>query len=153
MGMDIDVLPDDPYDPPKSDHKFVWNADGDERAFIIFTGIEFIRGITGLGFIVDLPVFIGCIRARYRQDKGLYKGLIDGGMPKSWFMLGGIITVAIGAVPWLNGFVIAASHEVMEFFTVALTLFILNPFLFWAAWMLQPRATRYVNGIRPKARK
>ena len=151
--MDIDVLPDDPYDPPKSWHNWVWNAEGDERRFIIFTGIEFIRSIIGLGFIVDLPVFIGCLRVRYRGDNGLYKRLVDRKFPKGWFLLGGIIVAAINFAGWLNGFVIAATHEVMEFFTIALILFILNPLLFVAAYKLEPDATRYVRRVRPRQRR
>ena len=146
MGMDIDVLPDDPYDPPRSKHNFIWNASGDERAFIVFTGIESIRIFTGVPIISELPVFAACVRARYLGDTDALEWMIQSG----WVKAAGAVTFVINNYALVlirPKSTLLLTYQGQLAFFIAVGLVGLNAILYSIALWLAPRALRYVENM------
>ena len=76
--------PETAPDPPKdSKHKWVWNLPEEERPFIHFGNIEWIRGLSGAMLFSDLPVAIAYSLVRYKDaDPSIFLWFFD----KPWWI-------------------------------------------------------------------
>ena len=69
------AIPEAPKDPK---HKWVWNLPEEERPFVHFGNMEYIRGLSGMMLFSDMPVAIAYSLVRYGgADKSTFLWFFD----------------------------------------------------------------------------